>query len=148
MKNKLKILFLCTGNSCRSQMAEGFARNLKSGVLEVFSAGIEAQELNPMAVQVMREAGVDIAGQWSKTVEELNNREFDYVITVCDNASENCPYFPAGIRIIHREFYDPPVLARNAGSFEGELDCYRRVRDEIKAFIEELPDCLEGNHTE
>lgn len=129
-------------------MAEGFARNLKSGVLEVFSAGIEAQELNPMAVQVMREAGVDIAGQWSKTVEELNNREFDYVITVCDNASENCPYFPAGIRIIHRGFDDPPVLARNAGSFEGELDCYRRVRDEIKAFIEELPDCLKGNHTE
>lgn len=148
MKNKLRILFLCTGNSCRSQMAEGFARNLKSDVLEVFSAGIEAQELNPMAVQVMREAGVDIAGQWSKTVEELNNREFDYVITVCDNASENCPYFPAGIRIIHRGFDDPPVLARNAGSFEGELDCYRRVRDEIKAFIEELPDCLKGNHTE
>ena len=147
MKNRLKVLFLCTGNSCRSQMAEGFARKLKGDVLEVFSAGIETHGLNPMAVQVMRETGVDITGQWSKTVSELCEREFDYVITVCDNASENCPYFPAGIRIVHRGFDDPPVLARNAGSIEGKLDSFRRVRDEIKAFIEELPDSLEENHT-
>ncbi|MCD4846729.1 MAG: arsenate reductase ArsC [Candidatus Aegiribacteria sp.] len=145
MENKLRILFLCTGNACRSQMAEGFARNMKGDVLEVFSAGIVAHGLNSLAIQVMREAGVDITEQWSKTIEELNDREFDYVITVCDNASENCPYFPAGIRVIHKGFDDPPVLARNAGSFEGELDCYRRVRDEIKAFIKELPDFLKGN---
>lgn len=147
MKNKLRILFLCTGNSCRSQMAEGFARNLKGDILEVFSAGIEAHGLNPMVVRVMLETSVDITGQWSKTVDELSDREFDYVITVCDNASETCPYFPAGIRIIHRGFDDPPVLARNAGSFEGKLDCYRRVRDEIRVFIEELPDFLERDHT-
>ncbi len=129
-------------------MAEGFARNLRGDILEVFSAGIEARGLDSMAIQVMREAGVDIAGQRSKTVDELNNKAFDYVITVCDNASENCPYFPAGISVIHRGFDDPPQLARNAGSFEGKLNCYRRVRDEINVFIEELPDYLKGNHTE
>lgn len=116
--------------------------------MKYFPAGIEAHGLNSLAIQVMREAGVDITGQWSKTVEELIDREFDYVITVCDNASENCPYFPAGIRIIHRGFDDPPVLARNAGSIEGELDCYRLVRDEKKAFIEELPDFFIGDYTE
>ena len=132
----VKILFLCTGNSCRSQMAEGWARALKNDVVEVFSAGIEKHGLNPYAVQVMAEAGVDIAAQKSKLISELPTLDFDYVITVCGNAHENCPLFPGRTRIIHAGFDDPPRLAESCRSEEEKLDCYRRVRDEIRAFIE------------
>lgn len=141
--NKRSLLFLCTGNSCRSQMAEGWARALKGDIFEVESAGIETHGLNPNAVKVMGEAGVDISHHQSKTTAELTQKEFDYVVTVCDHAAENCPYFPARTRILHRGFDDPPRLAKEAKSEEEGLNHYRRVRDEIKAFVESLPDALE-----
>ncbi len=137
-----KVLFLCTGNSCRSQMAEGFARHYKGDHLQAFSAGIECHGLNPYAVQVMREAGVDISGHASKTVDILPIDEIDYVITVCGNANETCPVFPARTRVIHRGFQDPPKLAENARDEEERLKHYRRVRDEIKEFILTLPQAL------
>lgn len=142
MADKLRVLFLCTGNSCRSQMAEGFARHLRSDVIEPYSAGIEAHGLNPSAVAVMREAGVDISGQHSKTTDELGDLVFDYVITVCAHADEQCPFFPARTRIVHHGFDDPPRLARAAKTPEEALAHYRRVRDEIRAFVETLPQAL------
>ncbi len=140
--SKLKILFLCTGNSCRSQMAEGWARALKGDVLEPFSAGIETHGLNPNAVKVMAVAGVDISGQRSKHLDELKNVRFDYVITVCDHAHEACPLFPGRTQVVHVGFDDPPRLARMAQNEEEALGHYRRVRDEIRAFVEKLPEVL------
>jgi arsenate reductase (thioredoxin) len=139
----LRVLFLCTGNSCRSQMAEGWARRLLGDRVEAYSAGIEAHGLNPRAVQVMAEAGVDIAGHRSKHLDELRGVEFDYVVTVCDHADESCPVFPGKAKVVHHGFDDPPRLARSAGSEEEALACYRRVRDEIRQFVEELPERLE-----
>jgi len=132
----LKVLFLCTGNSCRSQMAEGWARHLKGDWIEAYSAGIETHGMNPDAVRVMAEAGVDISGQRSKHVGELRSVEFDYVVTVCDHAHESCPVFPGRAKVIHVGFDDPPRLAANAKTEEERLAPYRRVRDEIRAFIE------------
>ena len=143
MTEKLKVLFLCTGNSCRSQMAEGWARHLKDGQLEVWSAGLEAQGLNPLAVEVMAESGVDISRQLSKNVRELMQVPFDYVVTVCGGAHENCPLFPGKARVVHVGFDDPPALAREAKTAEEALGFYRRVRDEIRAFVEGLPRSLE-----
>ncbi len=138
----LKILFLCTGNSCRSQMAEGWARALKGDVVEPYSAGIEKHGMNPYAVKAMAEAGVDISGQYSKLVSELGDVDFDYVVTVCDNASESCPVFPGRAKIVHAGFDDPPRLAAAYSAEAEKLACYCRVRDEIKAFIEQLPENL------
>ena len=138
----LKILFLCTGNSCRSQMAEGWARHLKGDGIQAYSAGIETHGLNPHAVQVMAEAGVDIAGHTSKTIDALGGIEFDYVITVCSHAHETCPLFPGKARVVHVGFDDPPALAKEARTQEEALSHYRRVRDEIRSFVETLPDCL------
>lgn len=143
-ESKLKVLFLCTGNSCRSQMAEGWARHLKNNVIEAYSAGIETHGLNPSAVKVMGEAGVDISGHRSKHVDELEDIAFDYVVTVCDHAHESCPLFPGKTRVVHVGFEDPPRLAKNARTEEEALDCYRRVRDEIKAFVEALPLAVVG----
>ena len=143
MKERLKILFLCTGNSCRSQMAEGWARRLKGDVIEAFSAGIETHGLNPNAVRVMAEAGVDISCQRSKHVDELKDVSFDYVVTVCDHAHESCPLFPGRTKMIHQGFDDPPRLARKAKTEEEALAHYRRVRDDIRVFVEALPDGLE-----
>jgi arsenate reductase len=123
-------------------MAEGWARHLKGDVIEAYSAGIETHGLNPDAVRVMTEAGVDISSHKSKHVDDLKNIEFDYVITVCGHADENCPLFPGTTKVIHRGFDDPPKLAETAGSREEALDHYRRVRDEIRAFIETLPEDL------
>ena len=139
---KLKILFLCTGNSCRSQMAEGWSRALKSDRIEAFSAGIETHGLNPRAVQVMAEAGVDISGHRSKTVADLPTKEFDFVVTVCDRARESCPLFPGKTKVVHVGFDDPPRLAKDTKTEEEALAYYRRVRDEIKAFVETLPGAL------
>jgi len=136
---KIKILFLCTGNSCRSQMAEGWARALKGDIIDPYSAGIEKHGLNTKAVTVMREAGVDISAQFSKTVPELPTMEFDYVITLCGHANENCPFFPGKAKVLHRGFDDPPQLAKGAKTHEEELVHYRRVRDEIRQFIEGMP---------
>jgi arsenate reductase (thioredoxin) len=140
--DKLKILFLCTGNSCRSQMAEGWARKLKSNQIEPYSAGIETHGLNPNAVKVMAEAGVDISRHQSKHVDDLKDVPFDYVVTVCGHANENCPIFPRKAKIVHVGFDDPPRLAKNAASQEEALGHYRRVRDEIRHFIEQLPQSL------
>jgi arsenate reductase len=141
---KLKILFLCTGNSCRSQMAEGWARHLRGDLLEPYSAGIETHGLNERAVQVMAEAGVDISGQRSKHVDELRDVPFDFVVTVCDHAHESCPLFPGRTKVVHVGFDDPPRLAREARTEEETLRHYRRVRDEIRAFVERLPGVLDG----
>ena len=141
---KLKVLFLCTGNSCRSQMAEGWVRHLKADVLEAYSAGIETHGLNPLAVQVMAEAGVDISAQHSKLVEEVISVPFDYVVTVCDHANEHCPIFPGKAKKIHVAFDDPPKLAKDAKTEEEVLALYRRVRDEIRTFVETLPESLKG----
>ncbi|MGA2034572.1 MAG: arsenate reductase ArsC [Thermoguttaceae bacterium] len=138
----LKVLFLCTGNSCRSQMAEGWARALRSESIEPYSAGIETHGLNPAAVQVMAEAGVDISAQRCKHVNDLRGIPFDYVITVCDNAHESCPLFPGKTAVVHVGFDDPPRLAANAKTEEERLAAYRRVRDEIKEFILGLPQAL------
>lgn len=140
---KLNVLFLCTGNSCRSQMAEGWARALKSDVIEACSAGIETHGLNPNAVKVMAEAGVDISGHRSKNVETLLDVSFDYVVTVCGHANENCPFFPGPAKVVYVGFDDPPALARLVEGEEEKLNCYRRVRDEIKRFVEKMPECLE-----
>jgi len=140
--NKLKILFLCTGNSCRSQMAEGWARKLKNDQIEPWSAGIETHGLNPNAVKVMAEAGVDISHHQSKHVDDLKDIQFDYVVTVCGHANENCPIFPRKAKIVHVGFDDPPKLAKNAASPEEALGHYRRVRDQIRHFVERLPQSL------
>jgi arsenate reductase (thioredoxin) len=139
---KLKILFLCTGNSCRSQMAEGWARALRSADIEPYSAGIEAQGLNPLAVKVMAEAGVDISGQRSKTVDEFEGVDFDVVVTVCDKAAESCPMFLGDSPVVHVPFDDPPALAEGAATEAEALQHYRRVRDEIRDFVERLPESL------
>jgi arsenate reductase (thioredoxin) len=138
----LKVLFLCTGNSCRSQMAEGWARHLKGDQIEAYSAGIEAHGLNPDAVRVMAEAGVDIANHRSKLVSDLRGVDFDYVVAVCDNAHESCPLFPGKAKVVHLGFDDPPRLAANAGADQERLAPYRRVRDEIRRFVETLPGSL------
>lgn len=133
---KKNILILCTGNSCRSQMAEGWVRHLKSDGYDAYSAGIEKHGLNPHAVAVMAEAGVDISGHVSTQTNELPDIAFDIIVTVCGHASENCPYFPGDATRIHRGFDDPPALAKNAATEEEALGHYRRVRDEIRAWVE------------
>ncbi len=132
---KLKILFLCTGNSCRSQMAEGWASHLRGDLLEPYSAGSEVHGLNPLAVKVMAEVGVDISTQVSKKIADIPLRNFDYVVTVCDHVHESCPIFPGKARLIHHSFDDPPRLAADASGEQEALVYYRRVRDEIRDFI-------------
>ena len=140
----MKVLFLCTGNSCRSQMAEGWAKALKSDSIESYSAGIETHGMNPNAMFVMKEAGVDISSQSSQNVSEFSDIEFDYVITVCGHADENCPTFLGDAKVVHHGFEDPPKLAKDK---EGEeaLDCYRKVRDQIKSFVENIEENLNLN---
>ena len=142
MNDPIRILFLCTGNSCRSQMAEGWAKALKGDVLDAYSAGIETHGLNPRAVQVMAEAGVDISGHTSKNIKDLMDIPFDYVVTVCGHAHETCPMFPGKAKVVHAGFDDPPLLARDAATEEDALEIYRRVRDEIRHFVESLPGAL------
>ncbi len=134
MAKKLNILFLCTGNSCRSQMAEGWCRVLKGDTTLAFSAGIKKHGMNPLALQVMKEVGVDLSQQSSKTTDELPKIKFDFVFTVCGDAHENCPFFPGG-KIIHVGFDDPPRLTQGMKDEAQILGVYRRVRDEIKTFI-------------
>jgi len=142
MNGKIKLLYLCTGNSCRSQMAEGWTRKLKGDVIEAYSAGLETHGLNPNAVKVMAEAGVDITDQKSQHLDELMDLDLDYVVTVCDHAHETCPLFPGDAKVVHRSFDDPPRLSSPDAPEEVKLDGFRRVRDEIKAFVETLPDSL------
>ena len=141
-RGKLKILFLCTGNSCRSQMAEGWARKLKNDSIEPYSAGIEPHGLDPIAVKAMAEASVDISNNRSKHLDDFKGVNFDFVITVCDHAHEHCPIFPGKTRVVHFSFDDPPRLAKQAATQHEILGIYSRVRDEIKAFVKQLPDNL------
>lgn len=140
---KKNVLFLCTGNSCRSQMAEGWGRNLKGEQFNFYSAGTTKHGLNPNALKVMQEAGVDISGHESKTTEDLADVRMDYVFTVCSDAHENCPFF-AGGKIIHTGFDDPPRLTKEMTDQEEILSVYRRVRDEIKQVVSQIETYMEG----
>jgi arsenate reductase len=133
MKKK-KVLFLCTGNSCRSQMAEGILWHLRGDEFDVFSAGTRPSVVNPMAIKVMAEIGIDISGHWSKSVEEFQGTSFDFIITTCDAARETCPVFPGIARRLHWSFNDP---AKTEGSENEILSAFRKVRDEIKSRIQE-----------
>jgi len=144
MPEPLTILFLCTGNSCRSQMAEGWACHLLGEAVRAYSAGVRPKGLDPRAVRVMSEAGVDISGQASRHVNELLKIPFDWVVTVCDSARESCPLFPGNARVVHRGFDDPPHLAQGAATEEEALAVYRRVRDEIRALVAAIPGSLES----
>ena len=146
MMKKKRVLFLCTGNSCRSQMAEGWARQIHGDTIEPYSAGIEAHGMNPSAVKVMDEAGVDLSGQTSKLADSLVDVPLDLVVTVCGHADENCPAFLTKAKLVHVGFEEPPKLAKEAGSAQAALDCYRRVRDQIREFVEsDLIDLLPGD---
>jgi arsenate reductase len=135
------ILFLCTGNSCRSQMAEAWTRHLKGDVLVPYSAGIAPGRIDPLAIKVMEEVGVDMTSHLAKHVETFRGKTLDFVVTVCDNANETCPYFPGKTRRLHKGFPDPPALTRGMET-ERALDVYRRVRDEIREFVEQMPGTL------
>ena len=132
-----RILVLCTGNSCRSQMAEGYLRYFANDKAEIFSAGIETHGVNPRAIAVMKEEGIDISHHTSNSIEEYRNIEFDYVITVCDNAKERCPFFPSTAKKFHYNFPDP---AKAIGSEEEVMLQFRKVRDMIKTYCRHFVD--------
>jgi arsenate reductase len=142
MKDRMKVLFLCTGNACRSQMAEGWARAMKGDVIDAHSAGVEPHGLNPRAVRAMAEAGVDISGHRSKHMDEFEDVEFDVVVTVCDRAHESCPLFPGRTKVVHVGFDDPPRLAKDARTEDEAMAHYRRVRDQIRDFVEHIEAAL------
>ena len=136
----MKVLFLCTGNSCRSQIAEGWAKHLKGDIMDVYSAGIALGVLNQMAVKVMAEVGVDISAQRPKHIDELKGINFDYVVTVCDNARENCPIFPHKTKHFHKTFEDPTFMI---GTEQQIKAAFVKLRDQMKEFIEKMPKILE-----
>ncbi len=133
MENKKRVLILCTGNSARSQMAEGLLRELGEGKFAVESAGVAPSSMRPEAVEAMREIGIDISGHRSKSADEFARQQFDYIITVCDNAKESCPVFPGQAKRIHQSFEDPPP--ETVGDYESRLKIFRRVRDEIREWL-------------
>jgi arsenate reductase len=143
-KDKIKVLFLCTGNSCRSQIAEGWAKHLKGDIMDVYSAGIAPGTLNQTAVKVMAEAGVDISTQKPKHINELKDIDFDYVVTVCDNARENCPIFPRKTKQFHKTFEDPSFMI---GTEQQIKTAFIKLRDQMKKFIEKMPKILESEST-
>jgi arsenate reductase len=132
-EDKKKIIFICTHNSARSQMAEGILRNIYGDKFEVYSAGTEPSRVNPYAIRSMEEIGIDIKGQISKNLDMFSDMDFDYVVTVCYRANETCPVFPRGYRHIHKGFTDP---SRFRGKDEEIMTGFRTVRDEIKCWIE------------
>ena len=140
-KEKLNVLFLCTGNSCRSQMAEGWARHLKSDCIEAFSAGVAPHGINERAIKIMAEAGVDISSHTSSHLDEYSMLDFDYVITVCDNAKEQCPLYPKKTKMVHHQFEDPSFVIGTEEQITAE---FRRVRDQIRDFIAAMPENLES----
>ncbi|MEM8914086.1 MAG: arsenate reductase ArsC [Planctomycetota bacterium] len=145
---KPTVLFLCTGNSCRSQMAEGWTRHFHDPRFEAYSAGIKAHGMNPHAIRVMSEAGVDISAQTSKLVTSLRDVTLDLVVTVCGHADEHCPAFLTTAKVVHVGFDDPPRLAQSAPTDEAALEHYRRVRDEIRDFVrEQLSDLFDSTTT-
>lgn len=133
MSEKKSVLILCTGNSARSQMAEGLLKHISKGEYDVFSAGTKPSVVRPEAVKVLQEIGIDISANRSKSVDEFAGRSIDYVLTVCDNAKENCPYFPAKTKLIHHGFDDPAIVEGNENQ---RLDAFRKVRDEIRSFLD------------
>jgi arsenate reductase (thioredoxin) len=135
MSEKKKVLILCTGNSARSQMAEGLLKHITKGEYEVYSAGTKPSLVRPEAIEVLREIGIDISGNRSKSVDEFADKGIEYILTVCDNAKENCPYFPAKTKLIHHSFEDP---AETQGDEEARLSVFRKVRDEIKDYFEKM----------
>ena len=147
--NPLRVMFLCTGNSCRSQMAEGWARHLLADAVDACSAGTAPQGVNLLAIEAMREVGVDLSTHTSKSVEACHPATLDLVITVCGHANENCPVFlkqSSTTRVIYHGFDDPPALAIGASTHEEAMSHYRRVRDEIKDFVAALPSVLDEIH--
>ena len=136
-KPKINILFLCTGNSCRSQMAEGLANHFKGEMFNFYSAGTEKHGLNPRAVEVMHEIEIDISNHLSKTLDEISHIKMDIIFTVCSNAQESCPNFGEG-KVIHVSFDDPPKITESMDDDEEILEIYRRVRDQIREFIENI----------
>ena len=142
-KEKIKILFLCTGNSCRSQIAEGWARELKGNVIDAYSAGIRPIGVSSRAIKAMAEAGVDISMHQSQYIDEFSGIDFDYVVTLCDNAFESCPVFSGKARIVHKPFDDPYFAS---GSEEQILTTFRKVRDDIRTFVETMPESLEAEN--
>ena len=143
-KEKITVLFLCTGNSCRSQIAEGWARELKGNVIDAYSAGIRPIGVSSRAIKAMAEAGVDISMHQSQHIDEFSGIDFDYVVTLCDNAAESCPVFPGKARIIHKPFDDPYFAS---GSEEQILATFRKVRDDIRTFVETMPESLEAENS-
>jgi arsenate reductase len=139
-KKKIKVLFLCTGNACRSQIAEGWARHLKGEVMEVFSAGVSPATVSRRAIETMAEVGIDISGHRSKHVDEFEGIGFDYVVTVCDNAREQCPVFGGASKMIHRTFADPLFMEGTKVEIRVAM---RKLRDEMRTFIEAMPQSLE-----
>jgi len=142
-EDRVSVLFLCRGNSCRSQMAEGFARALRGDRIDAFSAGSEAHGVNPRAVKVMAEVGIDISGQTSKTTDQLDGRRYDYAVTVCGSGGETCPFYSNVGASVHMGFPDPPRLAEDAEDEEAALAAFRKVRDMIREYVETLPDSLQ-----
>lgn len=136
-KKKIKILFLCTSNSSRSQMAQGWANHLKGNIIEAYSAGVKPGSISKKAIAAMQEAGVDISAQRSKNVNELKGVDFDYVITVCDYAKEQCPVFPKDAKLIHKSFEDPSEVC---GTEQEKMEKYREIRDLIKDFVTGMPE--------
>ena len=141
-KRMVKVLFLCTGNACRSQMAEGWARHLKSDVIEAYSAGVWPAGVSSRAIQVMAEAGVDISSQTSDHVDDFLDVDFDYVVTLCDNARERCPIFSRKARIVHKPFDDPTFVIGNTDEI---IRAFRMTRDLIREFVETLPESLKDD---
>lgn len=136
MSKKERVLILCTGNSARSQMAEGLLRELHGDKFEVHSAGVDPSIVRPEAIDVMKEIGIDISGHTSKSADIFAGQEFDYIITVCDNAKEQCPYFPGSAKRIHRTFEDP---ASASGTYDDRAAAFRRVRDQISEYLRGFP---------
>ncbi len=139
-EEKITVLFLCTGNSCRSQMAEGWAKSLKSDVIDAYSAGVKPIHVSEKAIEVMADADVDISDQFSKNVECLAEIDFDYVITLCDNANQQCPTLPGKALHIHQPFEDPYFAS---GTDQQVTATFKKVRDQIKAFVDKMPQNLQ-----
>ena len=139
--DKKTILFLCTGNACRSQIAEGWANHLKSDTIDAYSAGIRPIGVSSRAIRTMQEAGIDISNHTSKHIDDLQGIEFDYVITLCDNAAQNCPVFHGKAKVTHKPFKDPYFAS---GSDEHVMSEFRKVREQIRQFVETLPESLES----
>jgi arsenate reductase len=132
---KKKVLFLCTHNSCRSQIAEGLLRDMAGDKFDIYSAGVEPTSVHPLAKKVMKEIGIDISGHHSKSVDEFLDKKFDYVITVCDNARQTCPFFPGNHELLHWSLEDPAIAL---GSDEERLLIFRKIRDQLKDHIQKL----------